>query len=217
MTQNIAIWYHCLFQGTVRPIDMDFSIQLMTEQMNSLEQCGLESVANEIWIGVNGGEEDAQIARVLAPAKAKVIAHGLVSSEITTLSLLRDWVKSHSGWYVLYFHLKGSSHPENPNTTWRLNMEKHVLWNWRMCVFDLDSGYDAVGSYWLTPEEHPTLIQQHPFFGGTFWWSKSDYLGTLPELPEPNFQNRYIAESWIGSGPRRPRVKNYIEGWPTQH
>lgn len=214
---KIAIFYHGIFRGTVRPIDPIFSTALMAEQMAALEACGLADFANEIWIGINGPEEDGDLARMLAPTKAKVIAHGEgTGTEITTMNIIREWVKSHSGWYVLYFHMKSASHPENPNTRWRLNMEQHVLANWRGCVLELDRGYDACGCYWLTPEEHPTMIQNHPFFGGTFFWTKSDYLATLPPLPEPEFVNRYAAESWIGSGPRRPRVKCFIDGWPPQ-
>lgn len=192
-------------------------MDLMAQQMLTIETCGLVNYAKEITIGVNGGEEDADIARMLAPEKAKVVTHGVgTGTEITTLNLIREWVKSHRDWYVLYFHTKGASHPETPNARWRLNMEQHVLWNWRVCILDMDKGADACGCYWLTPEEHPTLIQNHPFFGGTFFWAKSNYLATLPPLPPPEFVYRYHAESWIGSGPQRPRVKNYIPGWPPQ-
>lgn len=216
--KGLAVWFHCLFQGSQgRDINTAFAMDLMAQQMQTLEACGLADNCHELWVGVNGDDEDAEIARMLAPEKARVVAHGKgTGTEITTLNLLHAWAPSHPGWYVLYFHLKGVSHPDNPNTTWRLNMERHVLGNWRTCVLDLDSGHDAVGSYWLTPEEHPTLIQHHPFFGGTYWWAKSDYLATLPPLPAPEFVNRYEAESWIGSGPRRPRVKCFVDGWPPQ-
>jgi hypothetical protein len=188
----------------------------MAEQMTTLESCGLAAHADAIYIGVNGGEEDGEIARMLAPDKAKVIVHGEGStSEITTMNVIRGWVTNHPGWNLLYFHAKGVSHPDSPNTQWRINMEAHCLHNWRMCVFDLDSGYDAVGSYWLTPEEHKGLIKT-PFFGGTYWWAKSDYLATLPALPAPTFENRYDAEGFIGSRIPRPRVKSYIIGWPPQ-
>jgi hypothetical protein len=217
MTSGIAIFFHCLFTGTERLINAGFSMDLMAQQMNTLESVGLAQSCNELWVCVNGGEEDASIARMLAPDKAKIVAHGVgTGTEITTMNLIRNWVKSHDGWYVLYFGEKGVSHPENPNTTWRLNMESHVLGNWRMCIHDLDSGYDCCGSYWLTPEENPGLVQNHPFFGGTFWWAKASYLATLPPLPPAEFVYRYHAESWIGSGPRRPRVKCYISGWPPQ-
>lgn len=192
-------------------------MDLMAEQMSTLESCGLEKCALQIWIGVNGDREDAEIAQMLAPLKSRVVPHGKgTGTEITTMNLIREWVKVSPGWYVLYFGMKGVSHPENPNTRWRLNMEQHVLANWRTCVLDLDKGYDTCGCYWLTPEEHPTMIQKYPFYGGTFWWAKSDYLATLPPLPPPEFVHRYDAESWIGMGPRRPRAMNYISGWPPQ-
>jgi hypothetical protein len=212
----VAIFYHCIFTGTERVINSGFVMDLMAQQMQTLEAVGLADYAREMYVGVNGGEDDAEIARMLAPNKAKIIAHGKgTGTEITTLNFIREWVKSRSGWYVLYFHTKGVSHPENPNTTWRLNMERHVLHNWRTCILDLDKGYDCCGSYWLTPEEHRSWVKS-PFFGGTFWWAKADYLATLSPLPAPEFINRYDAEGWIGSGPRRPRIMNYISGWPPQ-
>lgn len=217
MLHKVAVFYHGLFHGTVREIDPYFSMTLMGEQMSSLEQCGLADCASEITIGINGDKEDGDVAKLIAPTKAKVITHGKgTGTEITTMNVIRDWVKCHRGWYVLYYHMKSASHPQQPNTAWRLNMEKHCIWNWRTCVLDLDKGYDTCGCYWLTPEEHPTMIQKYPFYGGTFWWAKSDYLATLPPLPPPEFVHRYDAESWIGMGPRRPRAMNYISGWPPQ-
>lgn len=215
--RNVAIWYHTLFTGTARPINAGWTMDLMAQQMLTMEAVGLVNHAKEMTVCVNGGEDDADIARMLVPAKAKVVSHGIGSgTEITTLNLLSKWAKSHPDWYVLYTHSKGCSHPENPNTRWRLNMEQHLIWNWRMCILDLDKGAEACGCYWLTPEEHPTLIQEHPFFGGNFWWSTSNFIATLPPLPPPEFVYRYHAEAWIGSGSRRPRVKNYLSGWPPQ-
>lgn len=213
----VAIWYHTIFTGTERPINAGWTMDLMAQQLLTMESVGLVNHAKEMWIGVNGDESDGDIARMLAPSKAKVVAHGKgTGTEITTLNLLRKWVVSHPDWYVFYAHAKGSSHPENPNTRWRLEMERHIIWNWRMVILDLDKGADCCGCYWLTPEEHPTLIQTKPFFGGNFWAAKASYLATLAPLPPPEFVYRYEAESWIGSGPNRPRVKNYVEGWPPQ-
>ena len=213
----VAIFYHTLFNGVHRPINSAFVVHLMNEQMRTIESVGLVDYAKEMWVGVNGDDDDAALAKALAPEKARVVAHGAgTTTEITTLRLLRTWALSNPNWAVLYFHSKGCSHPENPNTEWRLNMEKHALHNWRMCVFSLDSGHEAVGCYWLTPEAHPGLVQKHPFYGGNMWWSTSNYIARLPNLPEPTFENRYEAESWIGMGKPRPRIVNLIQGWPPQ-
>lgn len=215
--KNVAVWQHTIFTGTERPINAGFSMDLMAQQVLTMESVGLINHAKEVWIGVNGDDADADIARMLAPSKATVICHGKgACTEIPTLNALSKWSKSHPDWYVFYLHLKGTSHPENPNTRWRLNMEQKLLWNWRMCILDLDKGAEACGCYWLTPEEHPSLIQEHPFFGGNFWWSTTNFLATLPPLPPAEFVYRYHAEAWIGSGPRRPRVRNYLTGWPPQ-
>lgn len=214
MIHNLAVFYHCLFQGVSRPIDTMCALNLMADQMTAIEASGLTKMAAEIHIGVNGDEADADLARMVAPAKAIIVTHGKgATTEIPTLSMLRSWLPEHRDWYVFYWHMKGVTHPPY-NTQWRLGMEQHLVRNWQRCVLDLDSGKDAVGCHWLTPETYPGQVTS-PFFGGNFWWSKASYLMTLPPLPPATWGNRYKAETWIGSGLRRPRVQCYIDGWPS--
>ena len=92
-------------------------------------------------------------------------------------------------------------------------MERMTVWAWRTCVADLANGTDACGCHWLTPEQFPKLVKS-PFFGGTFWWAKASYLKTLPQFPAATWANRFEAENWIGRGNPRPRVKDYLPGWP---
>lgn len=211
---NLAVFYHCLFTGGSRPIDIEFACSLMAEQMASLKASGLESAAKEIHIGINGPESDAEIARLFAPAKARIHCHGAGSTtEIPTLNLLRAWAQSHKDWLVFNFHMKGVTHPPLDGT-WRRGMQQALISNWKMAAHDVQNGYDACGCHWLTPEKYPGIVAK-PFFGGNYWWSKASYVAQLPPLPEAIWENRYEAETWIGSGVRRPRVKEYISGWPT--
>lgn len=213
----IAIFHHSVFVGRHRPIDIRFSCWLMDQQMSALRMSGLTEAAREIHVCVNGDDSDVDVAKMFSPEKSIYHENGRwASSEIPTMNRMGDWAKQHPDWYVLYFHLKGASHPEQPNTAWRLRMEYWTIWNWRRCVDDLDQGFDCCGCYWLTPEEHGPLVQKTPFFGGTFYWAKSNYLAELPPLPSDSFENRYIGEAWIGSRPKRPVVQNYQAGWPPQ-
>lgn len=210
----IAVFHHSVFVGRHRPIDIRFSCWLMGEQMRALVESGLAQAATEIHICVNGDESDVDVARMFAPTKSVFHSNGReANSEIPTMNLMADWARKHPDWYVCYFHTKGASHPDQPNTTWRLAMEKYVIWSWRTCVYDLERGFDACGCYWLTPEEHKNVIKT-PFFGGTMWWANAVYLTELPPLPADTFENRYDAEGWIGSRIPRPRVQSYIKGWP---
>jgi hypothetical protein len=213
MIHRLAVFYHCLFQGVSRPIDTMFALNLMADQMTLMDSSCLTNMATEICIGVNGDDADADLARISAPDKARIIAHGKgATTEIPTLNLIWRWLPLHPDWYVLYWHMKGISHPPLDGT-WRRGMEQHLIRDWQRCVFDLDSGYDVAGCHWLTPEAYPGQVKS-PFLGGNFWWAKAGYLMTLPRLPEPVWENRYEAENWIGRGPKRPRVKEYISGWP---
>ena len=213
----IAIFYHCILSGGSVPIDTEFACRILQSQMRALKDSGLLDQADEFYVGLNGGHDDAEIVRMFSPClKMDIREHGPGStSEIPTLKWLREWLPGHEDWKVLYFHLKGVSHPTDPfYARWRQRMEKHVVWNWKRCVADLDSGYDAVGTHWLMPEQFPGAVTS-PFFGGTFFFATARFLLTLPALPEATWKNRFSAEKWIGIGPRRPKIMDYHPGWPS--
>lgn len=210
----IAVFYHCLLSSEHRPIDPDYAFSLITTQMKALKESGLETAASTICVGVNGGLDDAFAIACLAPEKAAVVSHGKrATSEIPTMNILRAFAKDHPGYAIMYHHSKGVSTP-NQADGWRRRMENVNVWGWTECHRALETGSDACGCHWLTPEKNPGVIAS-PFFGGTFWWAKSDYINTLPPLPEATWQNRYEAEVWIGRGPRRPRIVDFYPGWPS--
>lgn len=212
--KGVAIFYHCLLSSAHRVIDQDYALSLIAAQMDALKQSGLERAAQSITVGVNGSYSDAFAVACMAPESAAVICHGVgATTEIPTLNILREFARDHLGWAILYHHTKGVSTP-NQADGWRRRMENVCVWGWTSCIKALDDGADACGCHWLTPEKNPGVIAS-PFFGGTFWWSRSDYINTLPPLPEATWENRYEAETWIGKGPRRPRVVDFYPGWPT--
>ena len=211
---KIAVFFHCIISDGERPIDKDYALNLIASQMTALQDSGLSDACHYLCVGVNGDEVDSAAVSMLCPKKADIVTHGKTArTEITTLNLIQRWLPEHRGWNVLYHHTKGVSTP-NQADGWRRRMERHCVWNWQECLKLLDNGFEAVGCHWLTPEGHGSSIGS-PFFGGTFWWAKADYLLTLPPLPEPIWANRYEAETWIGKGPRRPRVKDLYPGWPS--
>jgi hypothetical protein len=212
---KIAVWYHCLISGGSVPINTDFALNIIAEQMHALEQSGLARAAQEFVFAVNGDETDGLAASSLAPAKAKLVCHGKgVTSEIPTMNLIRAWLLGHEDWYVLYHHSKGVTHPgREAFAVWRRRMQHVCVENWQPCVASLDAGYDAAGAHWLTPEQFPGAVTS-PFFGGTFWWSTAKYLSQLPPLPAATWANRMEAESWIGRRRPYPKVRDFLPGWP---
>lgn len=190
--------------------------------MQQLKSSGLEDAAEEIHCGINGGEE-SEFFREMLPSKAQVTYHGLQSkSENLTCVMMENWVKTHPGWAVLYFHAKSSTHAlgstyGNFADNWRRRMMFHCVTNWRQCVADLES-VEACGCHWLTGQGHDR--SQH-YFAGTFFWVRSDFWAAIPSIFTRqrikdsgigSLESRYEAEVIIGNGPRLPRIVNYYAG-----
>lgn len=213
---KIAVWYHvCLFDAQTG-IDPDYSISLVTDQMTTFKQSGLQDSAGEIVVCVNGDGMNQAAARALAPKTARFIDHGRdCKGLLRTVNRLREWSLGHPDWLVCFWHNKGVTHAwDQLNTVWRLCMERAVIRQWMQCVRDLNAGCDSVGAHWLTPEQYRGIVH-HPFWGGQFFWAKASFLGELPVLPD-NPQKRddwFLSENWIGMG-RRPKVKDYAPHWP---
>lgn len=223
---KLALFYHCRLGGGTPPINAEHAIGIMQSQMQALISSGLSKRADHFVIGSNGDFVNYLAARSMAPDGAKVINHGEnARSELPTLALLRKWLPSHSDWYVLYHHTKGAGHWNHGpffGHQWRICMEKAVIWNWRACVDDLNAGYDAVGAHWLTRARYGQSMgpTKTPYFGGTFWWAKAEFLLRLPAIPDNagpatfgHDDDRFLAEKWIGLGPT-PKVRDYAPHWP---
>ena len=214
----IAVWYHIRLYGGEPPIDPDFSIPLLAEQMAALKACGLLAEADEFFIAINGDDADAQVARMFSPCpRTKLIVHGpAANSLLRTVNALRRWAAQHQDWLVCFFHNKGVTHPgDELNRVWRLCLEACVLGQWRQCVADLNAGCDTVGAHWLTKEKYGNSVT-FPFWGGMFFWAKASFLASLPELPlDPTCrEDWFLPENWIGMG-RTPKLKDYADHWPS--
>lgn len=220
---RIAIFYHCLFFMGEPPQWLVSSEWVVIEQMEALRGTGLIRAATEMHVGVNGGEESYELAESLMPEGAQITFHGLAArSENPTIVMLEEWAKTHPGWYVLYFHSKGVTHPPGSvlgqsGNSWRRGMMEDLVYNWRSCVADLKGGYDIVTSNWLWGAADGT--QHIP--AGNFLWVKSDFVRQLPSIYLRDrikqdgigaLSARHEAEVYWGNGPR-PKVKSYHPEW----
>lgn len=223
MTPPIAIFFHCLFALGQPPEMLPHAVSVVDEQMEILASSGLMTAATEIHIGVNGGVESELYSMMLFPSGANVIFHGLqCRTELRTLMHLQKTMKGRSGWRVLYFHSKGASAraDDRQRTNWRNCMMRHLVENWRVCVYTLGKSVDSVGCHWKEGQIDGT---QH-LWGGNFWWATSDFLNTLPPIESHRripimggidaLEARYEAEVWLGGGPRRPRVRDFHPSGP---
>lgn len=218
----LAIFYHARLFGGDPPVS-DHTVFVMREQMQRMRKCGLAKAASNIMLGINGdtaklGYRALEMVPYLdAPTAVDVKVWGdTFNSELPTMHHMQKWLPGHEDWYVCYFHLKGARNTTDPlNKRWRCCMESAVIENWRQCVADLDKGAESVGAHWLTREKYGPQVERG-FWGGNFWWAKASFLLTLPPL-KPNRTCRaddFLAETWIGDGPRLPQVVDYRPHWP---
>lgn len=220
MSTPVAVFYHSLFVLDHPDNLLPSAFQIVPEQMAALKLSGLEDAATEIHCGVNGAGESEVYAKSMLPTKAQVTYHGLQSkAENLTIVMLENWVKSHDGWNVLYFHAKGSSHApgtsygDHVSKPWRLGMMQDLVGGWRQCVAALDQGYDIACSHWMWNMADGT---QHIPAGG-FLWLKSSFARRLPSIflrerikgsGIAAYESRYEAEVYWGNGPR-PNVYQF--------
>lgn len=212
MMTKISVFYHCVLRGP--GINPDHALTLLQQQMAALQDSGLESEAQRLVIGVNGRDGDLLTVASLAPESAHVIAHHDGQSELSTLKFLRANLKP--GQLVLYHHMKGVTYPDNTVwSRWRKCMERVCVWNWQLCVRTLvGGGFDTVGAHWMNHKQHSIIPNGQRYWGGNFFWATSEYLLTLPPLPEDTRENRYEAEVWIGKSPRPPRIFDFAPHFP---
>lgn len=215
--RNIAVFYHCLFHNE-KGVLLPSALRIIQEQVGWMDQSGLTAAASEIHCGINGGPESEGLAEFTLPAKSTKTFHGLqCRNEIRTMLLMEQWIATHPGWHVLYFHSKGATQPlgDERSWKWRYCMMNNLVGEWEKCVRYLDSRYDSVGCHWLSPPFTPG--NQH-IWAGNFFWAKSDFLRTIPSIRDRDrirlsgldaLESRFEAEVWIGNGPRLPRVMDF--------
>jgi hypothetical protein len=219
---KLCVFFHgLLFLGNPPELLVN-AVDIIRDQMRQLKESGLLDAANEFHVGLNGGIETGEIANLLFPPKARITLHSLqCRNELRTLRLLEQWLPGHEGWFVFWFHAKGSCHPPGDplRTAWRECSMRHLVRDWRQCVADLHHGYDAVGTHWMYP---PATPPGQYIFAGNFWYARASFLKTLPSIMErarikesgiDALESRYEAEVFLCNGPRLPTVKDYCPGW----
>lgn len=212
LKRPIAVFYHCRMSGGPRPIDPGWSLKILCSQMEFLDDSGLLKEANEFHVGINGGPMDVDLAKPLLPERAKIIEHPQhYMGEVSTLHVLQKWSKTHNGWNVLYYHIKGATKANDKFwQSWRRCMENVVVGHWRTCVEELNNGMDTVGAHWIKKTDRIR------YWGGNFWWATSEHLNELSPLPETatSRDNFCDGERWIGTCSYAPRYMDHAPHWP---
>lgn len=174
------------------------------EHLHALTVSGLMENLDEVFVGIVGSV--ANRAAVKKDFPAVVIAEADEGWEQVTLQKLHDYAQHHEA-KIFYAHTKGAHQPGSFRDDWRRAMTYHTVTQWRECVNALDV-LGVAGPYWMN-SDLPEHTNHKSFFGGNFWWARSNYLRALPPV---GVEHRWQAEGWIGLA--GPSVKIMREGLP---
>lgn len=154
------------------------AIEIFSEQLAVSRDSGLEEHAERIFLCING--DPSEYGQLRLPPKFRILevcGHHRHFEYHTLTTLRRHAVESSHERHVLYLHLKGSSHPGNPNVRdWRAFLNWAVIERWEECREKLEH-HDCVGPNWET--------SPWPHFSGNFWWARASYIRRLPTLIHP--------------------------------
>jgi len=198
-----AIFIHCARLGIGEPI--------IIEQLLRLESAGLIELADHIFIGFVGPEHSPDAVELnpygkevfswfLRSPKVQAAYHPDVTTyEAFTLKALREYGQENDA-KILYMHSKGATKPTLAKHAWREMFNYFLVDKHKMCLSLLDK-YDGVGCNGLNSIIPPTYDKHYFFFGGNFYWTRSSYVRTLPEVVVPP-PDRFWCEYWIAMAQR---------------
>jgi len=181
---------------------------ILDSQIKSLLESELFKNTNKLFVRIfyEKKEDLNYILNILSKLKKIVITITEKNEfEFGTLEKIKEMSK-YETFYCYYLHSKGVSINEKNKTfyknstdlihllkcveSWRKYMEYFIIDEFETCIKTLDDGYDACGvNLTESPSKH---------FSGNFWWAKSEFIKTLPEIKSLNITNRWMAERWIG-------------------
>jgi hypothetical protein len=192
----LAHFYHVYADGAWEaPVD---------EHLHALTVSGLLDNLDDVFVGIVGLPENRASVKERFPAV--VVAEADEGWEQVTLQKLHDYAHNHEA-KVFYAHTKGAYQADDYRMLWRVAMTYDTVTRWRECVDALDF-VGVAGPYWLD-SAMPEHSEHKHFFGGNFWWARTNYLRALPPV---EVEHRWQAEGWIGLA--NPSVKIMREGEP---
>jgi len=168
-------------------------VEIVKEQIEQIEKSGLANEAEAIYICHAGR------LRYKYPSDKYQVRYvsRLKQYEFPALIMAQEFTEREDK--ILYIHTKGVSKITRSGgdcaDKWRRYMAHYTVDHWRRCVEALDNA-DVVGvQYTKLDPEFRDKCGDDFVLAGNFWWSRGDYLLTLPKAEVS--QNRWFAESWI--------------------
>ena len=180
------IFYHC---ATINDYYERF-----INTFSKIEESGLINDVEKIFITINGQSSCDFAINKKIDTWQKNQTH---PNESITINRIRHFCLENKDCNILYLHGKGVTKPKNQNVNcWIEIMEHFLITKYKTCLNDLKS-FDCVGSLFKN--------DGNPHFSGNFWWSRSDYISTLPDCPDEYF----APEMWLLKN-NKLNVKSYF-------
>jgi len=211
---KITIFYHVYIPEDHRA---EFWNWWLDEQLGVIEKSGLSKVAN-VRLYITMPVYLQRLGQYVFESFKNIVdeyikkRYGFVSYiqyrdvgeenlyEGATLIPMWEYSINFPGEIVVYIHTKGVLSIGVQTKCWRELLNEIIINQWRMRLYDIKD-HDVVG----VTDFNPAIMS------GNFFWSKTDYISTLPM---PYYaENRYKYENWIMlNNPNRKIVFN-IEGF----
>lgn len=171
--------------------------EIVAEQAVRIRSSGLLDKTEKILIGISCASDGMDTSWINMMLDGKAVFNLNKSAcvhEYVTLKMLHEFVKENDeDFKVWYIHTKGVISGAKGH---RLAMEGAVLDHHELCSAILDEK-DTCGAY-LRPAGKFGTNYNH--YAGNFWWARSSYLKTLPEIGSLDRTDRVYSEYWIGMG-----------------
>lgn len=201
---NVIFWHICGLSNYKK---------IVSSQFNAIKKSGLLDVIDKIYVTYLG-DNKSDINFLLRKSK-KIILDNYDSYifhyERVCLHSMHDFSQQNNA-NILYIHAKGVSTRFADNLKiqynikkWREMMEYFLIHNHKDCI-ELLTNNDALGSCLVNCRSNDLVIdgEDHAYhFSGNFWWSKTDYIKTLPRIREDIVGNLagncafHLCERWV--------------------
>jgi hypothetical protein len=193
---RLTHFYHVFADGDWEtPSQEHFEALIASELIDNLD---------DMFLGIVGIESNRQ--KVKRELPGIVIAEAETGWEQVTLNALHQFAETDAG-AIFYAHTKGAWARSNIAAAWRTSMTHDTVTRWKECVDALQT-VQACGPHMMR-SSLPEHREHEFFFGGNFWWARSDYVATLEPVKT---ESRFQAEGWIGLN--NPKMHSMRQGEP---
>lgn len=163
---------------------------IVKDQIELILKSGLYDRTYKIFVSCLGTVTQRKHLEKMLPPKFKIVFFNedIKLAEIPIMQYMQDLSKTDK-FILWYIHTKGvTSGARNSNIVhWRKVMEYFIIERYKKCLQTVSlSKCDACGVLAYDLSSRPSNLTPNGghFFAGNFWWSKSKFIRTLPNITQ---------------------------------